>query len=48
MAFESRRERELENLIRRHGGVPIVTPTMREVRLETNAATLDLVRRLEA
>jgi uroporphyrinogen-III synthase len=48
MAFESRRARELEKLIRRHGGLPIVAPAMREVALETNTAALDLLRRLQA
>ena len=47
LAFESRRAAELANLIRRHGGVPIVVPSMREVPLEENPAALDLLRRLE-
>src|SRR2546422_799745 len=47
MAFESRRASELENLIRRHGGVPLVVPSMREVPLQDGAA-LDLLRELEA
>jgi uroporphyrinogen-III synthase len=47
MAFESRRASELESLIRRHGGVPLVVPSMREVPLE-DGATLDLLRELEA
>jgi uroporphyrinogen-III synthase len=46
MAFESRRANELESLIRRHGGVPLVVPSMREVPLEDDAA-LDLLRELE-
>ncbi|NIS74355.1 MAG: antitermination regulator, partial [Deltaproteobacteria bacterium] len=32
-AFESRRAREIEKLIRYHGGVPRVAPSMREVPL---------------
>lgn len=48
MAFESRRAQELENLIRRHGGLPIVAPAMREVPLATNTAALELLHRLEA
>ncbi|HZO37117.1 MAG TPA: uroporphyrinogen-III synthase [Solirubrobacteraceae bacterium] len=48
MAFESRRAPELENLIQRHGGLPIVVPAMREVPLETNTAALELLHRLEA
>lgn len=47
MAFESRRAGELESLIRRHGGVPLVVPSMREVPLQAGAA-LDLLRELEA
>src|SRR5438067_2860492 len=47
MAFESRRASELENLLRRHGGVPLVVPSMREVPLQDGAA-LDLLRELEA
>lgn len=47
MAFESRRAVELESLIRRHGGVPLVVPSMREVPLQDDAA-LELLRELEA
>ena len=47
MAFESRRAVELESLIRRHGGVPLVVASMREVPLEDDAA-LKLLRELEA
>jgi uroporphyrinogen-III synthase len=47
MAFESRRASELESLIRRHGGVPLVVPSMREVPLGDGAA-LELLRELEA
>jgi uroporphyrinogen-III synthase len=48
MAFESRRAAELESLIRRHGGVPLVVPSMRELPLEDQREALELVRRLEA
>jgi uroporphyrinogen-III synthase len=48
MAFESRRAGELEGLIRRHGGVPLVVPSMREVPLEDKRVALELLRRLEA
>jgi uroporphyrinogen-III synthase len=48
MAFESRRAPELESLIRRHGGVPLVVPAMREVPLERNTAAVELLRQLEA
>ncbi len=47
MAFESRRAGELESLIRRQGGVPLVVPSMREVPLHDGAAR-DLLRELEA
>src|SRR2546430_160175 len=47
MAFESRRAGELESLIRRHGGVPLLVPSMREVPLQDGAA-LDLLHKLEA
>lgn len=48
LAFESRRAAELENLIRRHGGLPVVVPSMREMPLEENAAAFDFLRRLES
>lgn len=48
MAFESRLAAELESLIRRHGGVPLVVPSMRVVPLEDNRVALELVRRLDA
>lgn len=45
-AFESRRGSDMESLIRRHGGEPIVVPTMREVPLESNQTALDFGRDL--
>jgi len=48
LAFESRRAAEMGELIRRHGGVATVAPSMREVPLEESAAALELLRRLEA
>jgi uroporphyrinogen-III synthase len=48
LAFESRRAPELEQLIRRHGGLPVVAPSMREVPLEESAAAFDFLRRLES
>ena len=47
LAFESRRASELASLIRRHGGEPLVVPSMREVPLHDDAA-LELLRELEA
>ncbi|MDP8942707.1 MAG: uroporphyrinogen-III synthase, partial [Actinomycetota bacterium] len=37
----------MEGLIRRHGGIPVVAPSMREVPLAENHAAADLLRRLE-
>ena len=47
MAFESRRASELASLIDRHGGVPLVVPSMREVPLRDDAPQ-ELLRELEA
>jgi uroporphyrinogen-III synthase len=46
-AFESRRAAEMAELIRRHGGTPLVAPSMRESPLAENAPALDLLQRLE-
>ncbi len=48
LAFESRRAAELERLIRRQGGLPVVVPSMREVPLEENTAAFDFLGRLES
>lgn len=48
VSFESRRAREMAELIRRYGGEPIIAPSMREIPLSQNHAALDLVRQLEA
>jgi uroporphyrinogen-III synthase len=48
VSFESRRGKEMAELIRRHGGEPIVAPSMREVPLSENSAPLELFRKLEA
>jgi len=47
LAFESRRANEMEGLIRRHGGVPLVAPSMREVALGENLAVREFLSRLE-
>jgi uroporphyrinogen-III synthase len=39
-AFESRMATEIARLIRRHGGVPLVTPALREIPLDDNSAAL--------
>jgi uroporphyrinogen-III synthase len=48
VSFESRRAKEMTELIRRHGGEPIVAPSMREVPLAENTAPLKLFQKLEA
>ena len=48
ISFESRRAKEMTELIRRHGGEPIVAPSMREVPLSENSGPLELFQRLEA
>ncbi len=47
-AFESRMAAEMTTLIVRHGGRPLVTPSMREVPLEHNADVLQFGERLLA
>jgi uroporphyrinogen-III synthase len=47
LAFESRRAQEMGNLIRRHGGVAIVAPSVREVALTDSSAAAGFVERLE-
>src|ERR1700687_3100666 len=46
--FESRRASEIAELIRRHGGEPLVAPSMREVPLDEQTALFEYVRRLDA
>jgi uroporphyrinogen-III synthase len=48
ISFESRRAKEMAELVRRHGGEPIVAPSMREVPLSENNAPLELFQKLEA
>ena len=45
-AFESRRAEEMERMIAKRGGVPLVSPSMREVPLERNQAAVDFANRL--
>jgi uroporphyrinogen-III synthase len=45
-AFESRRAEDMARLIERRGGVPLVSPSMREVPLEYNQAAIDFANRL--
>ena len=48
VAFESRRAREMAELIRRHGGEPRSAPALREVPLHDNRDALDYLADLEA
>jgi uroporphyrinogen-III synthase len=48
VSFESRREKEMAELIRRYGGEPIAAPSMREVPLNENRAALELLPEIEA
>lgn len=48
LAFESRRAKEMAELIRRRGGTPVSAPSMREVPLETSPEAAELLRGLEA
>lgn len=48
VSFESRRAREIAELIRRYGGEPFIAPSMREVPLGENSAALNFFRELEA
>jgi uroporphyrinogen decarboxylase len=45
-AFESRRAAEIERMIGKRGGIPLVSPSMREVPLERNQAAVDWANRL--
>ena len=48
VCFESRRAKEMAELIRRYDGEPIVAPSMRKVPLSENRAALDLLPQIEA
>lgn len=48
ISFESRRSAEIAELIRRHGGIAISAPSMREVPLEDNSEVLRYIERLDA
>jgi uroporphyrinogen decarboxylase len=45
-AFESRMAKEMEDLIRRNGGVPRVAPSMREIPLTENPRAFEFFERL--
>jgi uroporphyrinogen-III synthase len=48
LAFESRRAKEMAELIRINGGVPFVAPALREVPLDQNLAAFEFADRLYA
>jgi uroporphyrinogen-III synthase len=48
VSFESRRAKEMAELIHRYGGEPIVAPSMREVPLSENPAAFELLPKIEA
>jgi uroporphyrinogen decarboxylase len=45
-AFESRRAEEMERMIAKRGGLPLVSPSMREVTIERNQSAIDFANRL--
>src|ERR1043166_218701 len=48
VSFESRRAKEMAELIRRYGGEPFVAPSIREIPLHENPAALSLLTDLES
>jgi uroporphyrinogen-III synthase len=48
VGFESRRAEEMATLVRRHGGAPLIAPSMREVPLAEQAEARDFARALAA
>lgn len=48
LSFESRRSHETSELIRRHNGVPIAAPSMREVPVEQNESAFHFAQELLA
>ena len=46
-SFESRRADDMERMIARFGGVPFVSPSMREVSIGHNRAAIDFANRLD-
>ena len=47
-SFESRRSREMAELIQRYGGKALLAPSMREIPLSENQAAFEFMRRLQA
>ncbi|HEY6998623.1 MAG TPA: uroporphyrinogen-III synthase [Candidatus Binatia bacterium] len=48
VSFESRRAKEIAELVRRYGGEPITAPAMREIPLSENHAAFEILPQLEA
>lgn len=48
VSFESRREKEMAELVRRRGGEPVSAPSMREVPIAENSAAREFARKLRA
>jgi uroporphyrinogen-III synthase len=48
VSFESRRAKEMAELIHRYGGEPIVAPSLREVPLSENRTAIEFLPELEA
>lgn len=48
LSFESRRAKEMAELICRQGAVPVLAPSMREVPLQENPAAVGFLEQLEA
>ena len=48
VSFESRRAKEIAELVRRYSGEPITAPAMREISLSENHAALEILPQLEA
>jgi uroporphyrinogen-III synthase len=46
VSFESRRAAEMASLVERHGGVPVIAPTLRDVSITENPEALAFARRL--
>lgn len=48
VSFESRRAKEMAEIIKSYGGDPVIAPSMREIPLSENSAALDFIGQLEA
>ena len=48
LSLESRRAEEMRSLIERHGGIPLIAPSMREIPLTENLAVFEFLEQLLA